>query len=170
MPHKGIRLAQPMSAAVTTAGPSLRPGRLLRSTTATTTTHRPATQLVRFLAIGWASTGVHWVLFLTLQPVLPLTLATLVALTTSTLVNTAAQRRFAFSARESREEARRDHVMSLVAFGASWLLSLWALQYLLILVPDASAIAQMVVTQACTLVGSAIRFVLLRTWHASAGT
>lgn len=148
-----------MSAAAIHLTPSTHSVRwLLRSDSA-------QARMARFMAIGWASTGLYWTLFLALTPALTATWAALVSLASSTLINTAAQRRFTFDSSSERGTAGRDHVMSLTVFFGSWLLSVWALGILASLVASPSAVAQLAVAQACTLVGSAVRFTLLHTWN-----
>lgn len=122
-------------------------------------------RIVRFATIGTASTVLYWGLFLLAQPALGLTWATLFALFASTLANTTAQRRYTFCSAGETATAWRDHIASLAAFGGSWVLSVWALGILASLAPDASAFAQLLLAQACTFVGSAVRFSLLHAWN-----
>lgn len=126
---------------------------------------RSAQAAARFAAVGAATTALYWALFLLAQPALGATWAALVALVASTLVNTAAQRRYTFCSTADPRTASRDHIASLAAFGGSWLLSVWALGILASLAPAAPALAELAVAQACTLTGSAARFLLLFSWH-----
>lgn len=121
-------------------------------------------RLVRFVAIGGASTVLYWALFWLARPLMAASWASLLALVASTLANTAAQRRFTFATAGDPRTARRDHLLSLAAFGGSWLLSIAALGWLATLAPSASALSELAVAQACTLAGSATRFAVLQAW------
>lgn len=148
-----------MSAAATTVAPSASSLRwLLRSNSA-------QARIARFMAIGWATTGLNWALFLIVRTALSATWATLIALVVSTLINTAAQRRYTFESAHDAKTARRDHIMSISVFGGAWLLSIWAIALLHSFVPDASSVAELVVAQLCTLCGSGVRFALLQAWN-----
>lgn len=133
-----------------------RVGWLLRS-------NAVSARMARFGAIGLVSTLANWILFFVVRSVLSATWATLIALLISTIFNTAAQRRYTFG-NGTQKSAYRDHLMSILAFGGAWLLSIWAIDLLHSFHPDANAAAELVVSQICILTGSALRFALLQIW------
>ena len=73
-------------------------------------------QVVRFGAIGVASTAAYLLLFMVLHPVIGAQVANFVALLLTAIVNTAANRRFTFGV-SGATKAARHHVEGLIVFG-----------------------------------------------------
>ena len=119
-------------------------------------------QLVSFGLIGAVSTVVTTVLYAVLRTWWPPLLANLVALVATTLWNTEANRRLTFLGRSG--PSKRVHLQGLVVFALYYAVTSGALVWLHAWQPDASRWLEVVVLTASSVVGSALRFVLLRSW------
>jgi putative flippase GtrA len=120
-------------------------------------------QLVRFAAIGAASTVVHLVLFVLLRSVTGAIAANVVAMLLTTLANTAANRRLTFGVR-GRAGAARHQLQGLVVFGLGLGLTTGALALLGALDPAASRAVELAVIVLANAAATALRFVLFRSW------
>src|SRR6185312_7143033 len=101
-------------------------------------------QLVRFAAIGVASTVAHLVLFALLRLVAGAILANVVALLVTSVANTAANRRLTFGVR-GRDGAARHQLKGLLIFGLGLGLTTGALALLGYVAPDASRLVELAV-------------------------
>ena len=120
-------------------------------------------QMVRFGAVGAASTLAFVVLFALIRQVLPAQAANLVALLVTAVANTAANRRLTFGVR-GRESAGRHHLQGLGVFAMAWALTAGALGLLHAAVPVPSHPLELGVLVAANLVATLLRFLLLRSW------
>jgi putative flippase GtrA len=120
-------------------------------------------QLVRFAAIGVASTVAHLLLFVLLRGVTGAIAANVVALLLTTVANTAANRRLTFGVR-GRDGAARHQFQGLIVFGLGLCLTTGALALLGHLVPDASRAVEPAALVVANAVATAVRFVLFRSW------
>jgi putative flippase GtrA len=120
-------------------------------------------QVVRFGAVGIASTAAYAALYLLLQLVLPGQLANFVALLLTAIANTAANRRFTFGV-QGRRGVVRHQFQGLIVFGVAWAITAGSLALLHALRPDASAFHALLVLTAANLVATLVRFVLFRLW------
>ncbi len=120
-------------------------------------------QAVRFAAIGLFSTLTYALLYIALQWTMPGQEANFLALIVTAVLNTGANRRFTFGVR-GRVSAARHHVQGLVIFGLAWALTAGALAVLHQVDPLSSPIVELAVLTGANLVGTALRFVLLRAW------
>ncbi len=117
-------------------------------------------QLLRFGAVGVASTLAYFVLYLLLRP-FGAQAANLVALLVTAVANTAANRRLTFGLR-GREGALKHHLGGLAAFGVALGLtsgSLWVLHATL---PDAGRVVEVAVLVVANATATLVRFVALR--------
>ncbi|QIZ34282.1 bifunctional glycosyltransferase family 2/GtrA family protein [Saccharopolyspora sp. ASAGF58] len=119
-------------------------------------------QLVSFGVIGLVSTVITSVLYAVLRSWLPLLLANLVALTVTTLWNTEANRRFTFLNQSS--SSGRVHLQGLVVFALYYVVTSGALLGLHAWQPDPSRWLEVLVLVVSSVVGTGLRFVLLRSW------
>ncbi|MCF8607597.1 bifunctional glycosyltransferase family 2/GtrA family protein [Gordonia sp. HY442] len=124
--------------------------------------HGMVGQVVRFCAVGVASTVAYAVLYLLLHSILGAQAANFVALALTAIANTAVNRRFTFGVRGS-ERALRDQLVGLCVFGFGWAVTAVALVCLHNFAPDAGRVAELVVLVVANLVATATRFVGLRT-------
>jgi putative flippase GtrA len=120
-------------------------------------------QLVRFAAIGIASTVAQLGLFLLLRNEVGVLTANLISLVLSTVANTEANRRITFGIR-GWAGAGRQQLQALVVFGLSLALSSGALALLGLMAPAAGRGAELVVLLAANALATVARFALLRTW------
>ncbi|MGH3792797.1 MAG: GtrA family protein, partial [Pseudonocardiaceae bacterium] len=119
-------------------------------------------QLAAFGLIGLVSTAATAVLYALLRVWSPPLLANLVALVTVNLLNTEANRRLTFaSAGVSRQ---RVHLQSLVVFAMYYALTSGALLALQALATHPSRWLEVAVLLTASAIGTAARFLLLRTW------
>jgi putative flippase GtrA len=121
-------------------------------------------QLVRFGAIGVASTLAYLLIFLLCRGVMDPQLANFLALLSTTLANTAANRRFTFGIQGSDGVARH-HFAGLLVFGIGLALTSGALAA----AHGASAGApdrwvELVTVTAANLTATAVKFLLFRLW------
>jgi len=117
-------------------------------------------QMLRFAAVGVASTAAYFVLYLLLRP-FGAQAANLISLLVTAVLNTAVNRRFTFGISGS-EGALKHHIGGLVAFGLALGLtsgSLWLLQAY---APGAGQLAEIVVLVLANAVATFLRFLSLR--------
>ncbi|WP_433120831.1 glycosyltransferase [Micromonospora sp. CA-246542] len=118
-------------------------------------------QLVRFAAVGVASTLAYLLLFVTTRGALGAQPANLLALFLTAVANTAANRRLTFGITSSRN-AGRHHAQGLLAFGLGLALTSGALAALHALVAVPARSVELAVLVVANLVATVLRFVLLR--------
>ncbi|MDI2028550.1 bifunctional glycosyltransferase family 2/GtrA family protein [Saccharopolyspora sp. TS4A08] len=119
-------------------------------------------QLVSFGAIGLVSTVLTSVLYAVLRGWWPPLLANLVALTVTTLWNTEANRRYTFL--QQRGSSGRVHAQGLIVFALYYVVTSGALLGLQAYSADPSRWLEVLVLILSSVVGTALRFVLLRSW------
>ena len=119
-------------------------------------------QLVSFGAIGLVSTVLTSVLYAVLRGWWPPLLANLVALTVTTLWNTEANRRYTFL--QQRGASGRVHAQGLIVFALYYVVTSGALLGLHACSADPSRWQEVLVLVLSSVVGTALRFVLLRSW------
>jgi putative flippase GtrA len=119
-------------------------------------------QVVAFGLIGLASTAATALLYAVLRSWSPPLLANLAALVITTVLNTEANRRLTFAGADG--SPRRVHLQALVVFGLYYALTSGALLTLQALVAQPSRWLEVAVLLLASVVGTAGRFVLLRTW------
>ncbi|MCF8588544.1 glycosyltransferase [Gordonia liuliyuniae] len=128
--------------------------------------HGMVGQLVRFCAVGVASTLAYALLYLVLHSVFGAQAANFVALAVTAVGNTAVNRRFTFGVRGS-ERVVRDQFVGLCVFGFGWAVTALSLVVLHGFAPDAGRIVELAILVVANLVATATRFVGLRTLFAS---
>jgi putative flippase GtrA len=122
-----------------------------------------ARQLVRFAAIGVASTLAYLLLYALLRGSLGAFGANLVALVVTAVANTAANRRLTFGVR-GREGAAAHQFQGLIVFGLGLALTTGALAALGAWAPGASQFVEMVVLVVANAAATVLRFVAFRSW------
>ncbi len=120
-------------------------------------------QLVRFCAVGLVSTAAYLLLFVLLSGVTGSQAANFIALALTAIANTAANRRLTFGVR-GREGAARHQVQGFGIFLLALALSSGSLAALHALSPEPSRAAELIVLIGANLAGTALRFVLMRSW------
>ncbi len=120
-------------------------------------------QVVRFGVVGVLSTAAFALLYLALQGVMAAQAANFVALLLTTSANTGANRRFTFGVR-GRPGAVKHQFQGLIVFGIAWAMTSGSLVLLNLVVPNASAQAQLIVLTVANLLATLVRFALLRLW------
>ena len=123
---------------------------------------RLSTQLVRFAAVGAASTLAYAVLFWALREVLPAAASNVIALAATAVANTAANRRLTFGIR-GRERLLGDHAGGLLAFAAALVYTNGAIVAMGLFAPGASRVAEIAVLTAANAIATGVRFLVLRT-------
>ena len=123
---------------------------------------RLSTQLVRFAAVGAASTLAYAVLFWALREVLPAAASNVIALAATAVANTAANRRLTFGIR-GRERLLGDHAGGLLAFAAALVFTNGAIVAMGLFAPGASRVAEIAVLTAANAIATGVRFLVLRT-------
>lgn len=118
-------------------------------------------QVVRFGAVGVASTVAYLLLFVALHASIGAQAANLVALLVTAVGNTAANRRFTFGV---GGHAARHHVEGLIVFGIALAITSGTLAGLHTLVDQPHRLLEVAVLVAANLLATAVRFVLLRGW------
>ncbi|MGC4855194.1 glycosyltransferase [Micromonospora sp. DT4] len=118
-------------------------------------------QLVRFAAVGVASTLAYLLLFVATRGALGAQPANLLALLVTAVANTAANRRLTFGITGSRH-AGRHHVQGLLAFALGLALTSGALAVLHAVVAVPARPVELAVLVAANLAATVLRFVLLR--------
>ena len=116
--------------------------------------------LLRFAAVGAASTVAYFVLYLLLRP-FGAQAANLTALLITAVANTAANRRFTFGISGS-QGALSHHVGGLAAFGVALGLTSGALSLLQTYWPGAAGLVEVAVLVVANAVATLMRFVALR--------
>ncbi len=117
-------------------------------------------QLLRFGAVGVASTLAYFALYLLLRP-LGAQAANLVALLTTAVANTAANRRLTFGI-SGRAHAVRHHLGGLAAFGVALGLTSGSLWLLATFWPGAGRLVEVVVLVVANAAATLLRFLALR--------
>jgi putative flippase GtrA len=120
-------------------------------------------QAFRFAAIGVASTLAYLALFALLRGGLGAQGANLAALLGTAVANTAANRRLTFGI-SGRHRVVRHHLQGLAVFALGLALTSGSLAVLHALPGTPPRAAELVVLVSANLVGTVLRFVLLRTW------
>ena len=123
---------------------------------------RLSTQLVRFAAVGAASTLAYAVLFWALREVLPAAASNVIALAATAVANTAANRRLTFGIR-GRERLLGDHAGGLLAFAAALVFTNGAIVAMGLFAPGASRVAEIAVLTGANAIATGVRFLVLRT-------
>jgi putative flippase GtrA len=122
-----------------------------------------APQLLRFIVIGVTSTLAYLALYFGLRQGMPAQAANLLALLATAVVNTAANRRLTFGV-TGRRHAGRHHLQGLFVFGLGLALTSGSLVALHAVTATPPAVAELSVLVTANLVGTVLRFVLLRHW------
>jgi putative flippase GtrA len=120
-------------------------------------------QLMRFVAIGVASTVAYAALYLVLRGVLSAQAANAASLLVTAVANTAANRRITFGIRGSTYAARHQ-IQGLIAFAAGLAFTSGGLAALHIVSPRAARVTEVAVLLASSLLATAVRFALYRNW------
>lgn len=120
-------------------------------------------QVVRFGAIGVASTLAYIALFVVLQGEIGAQLANLSALLLTAIGNTAANRRFTFGVRGQSKLARH-HLEGLIVFGIALGITSGSLGILHATSASPHRLVELGVLIAANLLATVVRFVLLRGW------
>ncbi|MFJ9659998.1 glycosyltransferase [Streptomyces griseoflavus] len=120
-------------------------------------------QLLRFAAVGAASTLFHLLLFLALRPAAGAQAANALALLAAAVANTAANRRLTFGVR-GRGGALRHQLKGLAAFLAGLALTSGSLAVLHRAAPGADPRVEPLTLVAANLAATLLRFLLLRAW------
>jgi putative flippase GtrA len=124
---------------------------------------RLSRQVLRFAAIGVASTVGYVLLFVLLRGSLGPQGANLAALLVTAVANTGANRRLTFGITGARHAAR-SQIEGLIVFGLGLLLTSGALAGLHAAVPQASRVAELAVLVSANLVATILRFFAYRVW------
>ncbi len=122
-----------------------------------------APQLLRFAAVGAASTLFHLLLFSLLRPAAGAQTANALALLVAAVANTAANRRLTFGVR-GRDGALRHQLKGLTAFLAGLALTGGSLAVLHRAAPGADPRVELLTLVAANLAATLLRFLLLRAW------
>jgi putative flippase GtrA len=122
-----------------------------------------ASRVVRFAAIGIASTLVYAVLYLLLRAGLPADASNALALAVTAVANTAANRRLTFGVR-GREHAVRHHVLGALVFFITLALTTGALALLHALNPHPARLLEAVVLVVASAFATVTRYVGLSSW------
>ncbi|MFI6243075.1 glycosyltransferase [Micromonospora sp. NPDC050795] len=138
-------------------GPSARPGTALPGQVPVGLPR----QLVRFAAVGAASTLAYLLLFLATRSVLGAQPANLLALLLTAVANSAANRRLTFGI-SGRRHAARHHAQGLLAFALGLALTSGALAVLHLVSAVPARPVELAVLVAANLAATVLRFVLLR--------
>ncbi|RAO44550.1 Glycosyltransferase AglD [Micromonospora saelicesensis] len=118
-------------------------------------------QLVRFAAVGVASTLAYLLLFVATRGLLGAQPANLLALLATAVANTAANRRLTFGI-SGRRHAARHHAQGLLAFALGLTLTSGALAALHVVSAVPARLVELAVLVAANLAATVLRFVLLR--------
>jgi putative flippase GtrA len=120
-------------------------------------------QVVRFGAVGVASTAAYLLLFMLLHGAIGAQAANLVSLLLTAIANTAANRRFTFGVAGGAKAARH-HVEGLIVFAIALAITSGALAGLHVFVGQPHRLLEISVLVLANLAATAVRFVLLRGW------
>ncbi|MEH1167311.1 glycosyltransferase [Micromonospora sp. CPCC 205539] len=118
-------------------------------------------QLIRFAAVGVASTLAYLLLFVATRGVLGAQPANLLALLVTAVANTAANRRLTFGI-TGRRHAGRHHAQGLLAFALGLALTSGSLAVLHVVDAEPTRPVELTVLVAANLAATVLRFVLLR--------
>ena len=135
----------------------------LRSYGAPATPPGLVSQLVRFAAVGVASTLAYLLLFLLLRGPAGAQGANFLALLLTAVANTAANRRITFGVRGA-EDRFRHQVQGLVVFAVGLGLTSVSLAALTALAPDAARWIEVAVLVTANVAATLVRFLLFRSW------
>ncbi|WP_327031343.1 glycosyltransferase [Micromonospora ureilytica] len=138
-------------------GPGAQPGQALRGQVPVGLPR----QLVRFAAVGVASTLAYLLLFVATRGLLGAQPANLLALLVTAVANTAANRRLTFGI-SGRRHAARHHAQGLLAFALGLALTSGALAVLHAVAAVPARPVELAVLVAANLAATVLRFVLLR--------
>jgi putative flippase GtrA len=127
--------------------------------------HAPsfAAQVLRFGAVGVASTAAYLLLYLGLRVGMPAQAANALALLTTAIANTAANRRLTFAIR-GRGRAVTHQAQGLLVFGLALGVTSGSLALLHAFAGRPAKTAEIAVLVSANLVATVLRFVLLRGW------
>ncbi len=127
--------------------------------------HAPsfAAQVLRFGAVGVASTAAYLLLYLGLRVGMPAQAANALALLTTAIANTAANRRLTFAIR-GRGRAVTHQAQGLLVFGLALGVTSGSLALLHAFAGRPAKSAEIAVLVSANLVATVLRFVLLRGW------
>ena len=120
-------------------------------------------QVIRFAAVGVASTLAYALLYFLLRLLVGGQAANFLALLLTTIGNTWANRWFTFGV-TGRLGVVRHQAQGLVVFGLAWAITAGSLLALHSARPGSSPLAEIVVLTVANLVATVVRFVLLRGW------
>lgn len=120
-------------------------------------------QVIRFAAVGAASTIAFALLYLILRPLFGGQAANFLSLLLTAVGNTWANRWFTFGV-TGRLGVVRHQLQGLVVFGIAWGITSGSLLTLHATEPQASPLTEILVLTAANLVATVLRFVLLRGW------
>jgi glycosyltransferase involved in cell wall biosynthesis len=120
-------------------------------------------QVVRFAAVGIASTIAYALLYLLFELALPGQVANFLALLVTAVANVTANRRFTFGVR-GRRGVVRHQFQGLIVFGIAWGITSGSLALLHLLRPDSSSLQSLAVLTAANLLATVVRFLLFRLW------
>ena len=120
-------------------------------------------QLARFVVVGVASTVAFVLLYLLLRGVMTAQAANAVSLLVTAIGNTTVNRRFTFGIR-GRAHAARHQTRGLLAFGIGLAVTSGALAALHAVTGQPGRAAEVAVLVAASLVATAVRFALYRSW------
>jgi putative flippase GtrA len=120
-------------------------------------------QVVRFAAVGVASTLAYLGLYVLLRNWMPATWANLLALLATTIANTATNRRLTFGVKGGHAMARHQ-LQALLVFAIALGLSDGSLALLSKLDPTPGRLIEVGALVVANVLSTALRFVLLRLW------
>ena len=121
-------------------------------------------QLLSFAGVGAFSTVANLALYAVFRLWWPVLVANLVALVITTMVNTEANRRVTFAGPRTATGRTRAHLQGFVVFGLYYLFTSGALLLLHARDPDPSRVLELSVLLVSSALGTAGRFLLLRSW------
>jgi glycosyltransferase involved in cell wall biosynthesis len=120
-------------------------------------------QVLRFGAVGVASTLAYALMFLMLQPLMGAQPANFASLLITAVLNTAANRRFTFGI-SGPEHYGVQQFQGLIVFGLAWGLTSSALMGLHAINASPGAMAELVTLTAANVLATVLRFALLKAW------
>jgi len=121
-------------------------------------------QMLSFAGVGAFSTVANLALYAVFRLWWPVLVANLVALVITTLVNTEANRRVTFAGPRTTTGRTRAHLQGFVVFGLYYLFTSGALLILHEHDPDPARVLELSVLLISSALGTAGRFLLLRSW------